>query len=600
MPASGGQPLLATQSTSERCAGELNVEAVLGRTDFRHLLDNNADFFQLVDKKILHSLVDALHNKAHTCAEIRKWTRSRRNTHWYPAYQAAYSAVEHAATLRELCDKGSFVMESIGDAVLRYASTWYQVDQGYRKFLEQVQESRLERLFRELVDDITARYANTYVRALGDAFQRQVDAVESWQSGIVKRQDRFFDTYVRPVLDKNKKMCVILSDALRYEAGEELARNLNREAQLSAEISPLLAMLPSYTQLGMAALLPHKELTIAENDTGMVYVDDQNAQGTDRRGKILQAGVKGKRACACTYEHIQALNKDQCSALIRENDLLYIYHNTIDATGDNVTTEGKVCLAVTAALGELVQLLKKLAASHVSTFVVTSDHGFLYQNQAMEESDFADEAPEGELVYRTRRFALGTHLARKPGLRFFTAAQLGLSGTLEALFPKSVTLLRRSGAGSRYVHGGTSLQEVVLPVVRVTKKRGSDRSPVDVEILGTGNRVITVSFLLVTLYQKQPVSEKNVGRELRVGLYDSAGTCISDVKTFIFDSASPNASEREQECRLDLGSAATALNNQNVELRLYDRIRQTTQYQDEPYKVIVYTLRRSFTRDFDF
>lgn len=590
----------AFDTLSERCAKALNVAAVLEKADFRRLLDSNADTFKLIDQKILHSLVEALRHKSHTCAEITEWARSRRGTHWYETYADAYAAVEQAANLREVCDGCTFEMNGIGDAVLRYAATWYRADQCYRKFMAHAQQSQLTEFFHPLVDEVTHRYANTYLRGLGDAFQRQIDDSNSWQSGSVKRQDSFFSEFVRPVLDKNNKICVVISDALRYEAGEELARTLTGEDRFTAEVSPMISMLPSYTQLGMAALLPHKELAIAENESGMVLADGQNTQGTERRNKILETGIAGKRACALQSEDILSMNKADCAALVRENDVIYIYHNVIDATGDSSKTEGKVCAAVTEAIRELVLLIKKLGNSNVSNFLVTSDHGFLFQNQEMDDSDFLGDEPEGNILYRSRRFVVGRNLVEKPGLRSYSAAQLGLSGTLEAQFPKSVNLLRLRGAGSRYVHGGASLQEIVIPVIRVNKKRVSDVAPVDVEILGMGNRVITVNFLTVKLYQAQPVGDKVIGRELRAGIYDSKGNCMSEEKDFIFDNPSENARDREQDCRLNLGNAANTLDSQTVELRLYERIPGTKQYQPEPYKVIPYTLRRSFGADFDF
>ena len=64
-------------------------------------------------------------------------------------------------------------------------------------------------------------------------------------------------------------------------------------------------MLPSYTQLGMAALLPNKALAIADNETGTVLVDGQSSQGTANRTKILQAALNG-RGEAITAEDLMA------------------------------------------------------------------------------------------------------------------------------------------------------------------------------------------------------------------------------------------------------------------------------------------------------
>ena len=73
---------------------------------------------------------------------------------------------------------------------------------------------------------------------------------------------------------------------MRYEIGDELLSLIRQEDRYSAELEPMLAMLPSYTQLGMAALLPNRELTIADNETGAVLVDGQSSQGTANRIKI--------------------------------------------------------------------------------------------------------------------------------------------------------------------------------------------------------------------------------------------------------------------------------------------------------------------------
>ena len=83
--------------------------------------------------------------------------------------------------------------------------------------------------------------------------------------------------------------------------------------------------------------------------------------------------------------------------------------------------------------------------------------------------------------------------------------------------PKSINRLRLKGAGSRFVHGGASLQEVVIPVLKVNKKRESDVTNVEVEILRGSSSVITSGQLAVVLYQTEPVTDKVQPRVLRAG-----------------------------------------------------------------------------------
>ena len=78
---------------------------------------------------------------------------------------------------------------------------------------------------------------------------------------------------------------------MRYEIGQELVTLIRRENRYTANIDPALSMLPSYTQLGMAALLPNQELTIVNDDTSTVQVDGKSSQGIKNREKILKNEV---------------------------------------------------------------------------------------------------------------------------------------------------------------------------------------------------------------------------------------------------------------------------------------------------------------------
>ena len=65
----------------------------------------------------------------------------------------------------------------------------------------------------------------------------------------------------------------------------------------------------------------------------------------------------------------------------------------------------------------------------------------------------------------------------------FTASELGLSGSWEAVFPLGLDCYHRSGSGSHFVHGGTSLQEVVVPVIRLKRERKDESRVVEAELL---------------------------------------------------------------------------------------------------------------------
>lgn len=191
----------------------------------------------------------------------------------------------------------------------------------------------------------------------------------------------------------------------------------------------MLAMLPSYTQLGMASLLPNQTLQLTSN--GTVLVDDVSTQGTENRGKILEKAVPGGGA-AVRADDLLSLNKEACRELLREHHVVYIYHNRIDALGDKKDSEERVFEAVEKTLEELIKVIKKLTAANANNMLITSDHGFIYQHRPIDASDFADAEPAGEqLFYRDRRFVLGKGLKAHPSLRLFKAEDLGLAGDME-------------------------------------------------------------------------------------------------------------------------------------------------------------------------
>ena len=588
------------ETLSGECAEVLGIEQDLAKLDFRELIE--LDYFRLIDQKIISDLVREVAARTASSGDVAIWVRQRRQSHWYGEYRHLYDAVDYATQFIQALGEAKLAMDSLAEGVLRYSRFWYQLDQLYRKFTYHVRMSGQASLMGTLTDQIENLYSNNYLLKLGDHFQTFVDAASKWEAFPVRKQKEFFEHWVRPFLRKDNKVCVIISDAMRYEIGDELLSLIRQEDRYSAELEPALSMLPSYTQLGMAALLPNKALEITDNETGTVLVDGQTSQGTANRNRILVTVMDGKSATALTAEDFMQMPRDGEGGyrfLFSSNDVVYIYHNRIDAVGDKRDSEERVFEAVEESLQELVRIIRKLSAANATNMLVTSDHGFIYQNRAIEESDFSGVNVEGDqILYRARRFVLGKGLAEVSSLHKFTPEQLGLTGEVEVQIPKSINRLRLKGSGSRFVHGGASLQEVVIPVLKINKKRQSDVTAVEVDILRGASSVITSGQLAVTMYQVGPVTDKIQPRVLRAGIYTEAGDLISDSHDLTFDLNSDNPRERELQVRFVLTRQADEANGQEVILRLEEKHAGTSHYKE--YKSLRYLMRRSFTSDFDF
>jgi uncharacterized protein (TIGR02687 family) len=586
----------AFEDLSARYQDLLKIPAALSTRDFRKLV--GIDHFEEIDRHIIRQIVQAMSTQTVSAPEVLAWVRERRQSHWYPKYADIYQAIGFATEFQQALAEANLGMTSAAEGVRRYVTSWYKLDQLYRKFIYHMQQSGQASLLADLYASVENRYTNSFVLAVNDTWQDQIVDLSEWKIPGYPSQADFYRDQAAEYRRKDQKVAVIISDALRFEVAEECLRRIRALDRFDAELKPMISSLPSYTQLGMAALLPHNGLAMAEDGSGDILAGGENTKGTVAREKLLAAGRKGDNAKALKSEELMNMRTEEGKALFRDNHIVYIYHNRIDAIGDKLQTEDRLPEAAEDAIEDLTKLVRKLTSANFSNILITADHGFLYQHRALDESDFAIADPQGaEILFRNRRFVIGRGLTATKGMKHFTASGLGLSGDLEVLIPNSINRMRVKGAGSRFVHGGASLQEVVIPVIRVGKQRVADVGHVEVQIFVTGRSLISSGQTAVTLYQVQPVSEKMRPRELLAGIYAADGTLISDEYTLLFDFRSENAREREMPRKFLLSREADRFNNQDVILKLRERVGKTSHYQD--YASHRFQLRRGITTDFD-
>jgi uncharacterized protein (TIGR02687 family) len=581
----------AMAKIAKRAAGDLDYRSKIEDASFRDLV--GVDLFEETDQKIISDLARAVDEQTVTPREVAEVVRARQSSVWIDGYKQLYTAVASASELLGELASLNLVMDSFDDGLERYRREWFRIDQLYRQFVYAARTAEYPKPLEALREQVEKRYTNKFVYELGNAWQQQVDHVEKWRSTTLRSQTAFYSRYVEPLVrDGDKKAVVIISDAMRYEVADELGSRIRQEDRFDAKLEAVLGVLPSYTQLGMAALLPHTTLKHSA-DAKTVLADGQPTNSTENRGKILE-GVGGS---AIQAENFKSLSADERRELYKANRVLYVYHNRIDATGDKPGTERQVFEAVEDTLRDIVDLVKRLANANATNIFITADHGFLFQEEALPDAFFLSTQPQGDdLQYVNRRFVLGTGLKVDDSFATFDAAQLGLQSDLEVQIPKSIQRLRLAGGGSRFVHGGATLQEIVVPVLLVNKKRKSDTRLVNVEVWPESDK-ITTGQVVVRLFQSEPVSDKVQPRRLRAGLYVGE-TLISNLENLTFDQTSADKRDRYQSARMLLSQESSDYNNRSVEFRLEEQIPNTNQWR--VFAKAVYTLKRSFTSDFDF
>lgn len=572
---------------------KLQIQNALEAVDERTSL-GDADVFEIFEKFTLHRLCKSF-EKGASAGDIRAVIQQRRGSFWYALHEDGYLAVEQAVELRELISSAELSIDTLKSGVRRYAASWWRIDMAYRRCNFHLRRYGQVQLMEQISQWVNRSYLNNFLLPLTDRWNDQVSRLEKWRCEDITPQRRFFQKYVQPFLNRGQKVFVVVSDAFRYEAAAEFAQRIQRENRFTADIELMFGSLPSYTQLGMASLLPGKQWAV-DADTSYVSVDGRSARGTPNRSEILRQACGGKAIAIQAEEFLELNTKTSGRALTRDHDVVYVFHDHIDKTGDKIGTEVKTFDAVEETFAELEKIVKKVANINGNNMLITADHGFLFQQDDVGDEDMAPMPKAGEWTFRTRRFALGIDVTPGAGAKVFTAEALGLGGDWSAAFPLSLGRYPCPGSGKRYVHGGVSLQEVVVPVIRVHKARSDDTGQVEVELLRLPAK-ITTGQISISLFQDRPAVDKVLSRTLRVGVFAKDGTELSEVKTLVFDSKDEEARLRESTVVLVLSHAADAFNNSEVELRLLETVDGTTQ--TIPYKVHSIKLQKPFASDFD-
>ncbi|MBP6870991.1 MAG: BREX-1 system phosphatase PglZ type A [Bacteroidales bacterium] len=580
---------------SDLVASDLQVENLLNSSDADKLLSD--DLFRLIDRRIIADLISLIVQESISTDRLGQIVKNRHNKYWYQEYADFYEALLHARDVIALVRKfEAYRPGSFQETSEMYTSQLFKIDYHYRKFIWHYRKLNQNRALEPLADKIYKVYSNDWLLNFNNLWQEMIEKTGDWPVSPAISQRHFFTNHVSEFAGKGHRLFVIISDAFRYECGWELMQDIQAEKRFDAEVDWMITGLPSYTQSGMAALLPNTEIIISAESEG-VMVDGLSSMGLQGRAKIL-AKSSGVRATAINAEDFMRMNaKTDGRDFVKQYDLIYIYHNRIDKTGDDKVSEDKVFEAVTEEINFLLEVLKKIDGMNGTNMLITADHGFLYQHHLLEESDFTDTEIEGDIFHISRRYVIGRNLNSSNAVMHFKAQDLGWQGDTEILIPKSINRLRVKGAGSRFIHGGATLQETVIPVLKINKKRLLTTSQVGIDIIKSTDR-ITTNILAVSFLQEGMVEEKVLPRKIRAGIYGDDGVLLSDQFTYTFDITEGSERQREVKHSFQLSSKASGkYKNQRVRLILEEPVEGTSKW--KYYKDYYYTLNISFTSDFD-
>jgi len=525
------------------------VSGKLGLADFikTWTIDDiaNCDTFAEFDQTIIHRINENIMMDAGEYGYFRKTINSRKNRRYFPQFEREYSLLIHACEYFDLSVRFTDLPGASKEELFtNYINDYYKIDLSYRHFIATYDSLDEKDAFGKLFEMVESSYTNWYLSELSVKWSALWDDEEAWHLPSIYAQQSFYERYVRSDISKNERVIVIISDGLRYESAVGLTALLNQEQKGDAKLESMLGVIPSTTSLGMAALLPCKQISIT--DKGAFEILGISSEGTINKNKILK--LENKEAIAIQYEDIKDISTQELSAKFVGTKLIYIYHNSIDAIGDNATTENQVFDATEKTLRELSALVRRLC-NYVNALkiVITADHGYIYRRTPLKEHDKTSKQDLASIKVG-RRYILAKENIEKQGTLNFPMDYLtDDSKGMYAVLPRATNCFKIQGGGSRYVHGGATLQEIVIPVIRFTSDKNQKHSLSAKKVsLGLTNlsRKITSVITHLSFFQNEPVDNKHLPIRVTAYFIDEVGNRISNENIIIADSTDSQPESR--------------------------------------------------------
>jgi len=544
---------------------ELRLPGRFSQLPVEELADT--EIFPCVNECILTSLMTEIRDHIINVDTITSVVQKRRTLLWYDLVQDFYAGIQQVANMQDffLNHSAGFHTVEAHKVWKEYTSDYYRMDTYYRlfhlSFAKSLNSSNplLDDLFKHVADNVEGLYANWFLGELGQNWATAA-ADNLAQYGRVMEIPQQRDFYRSRIKNADNRVFVIISDAMRYEVAVSLADDLRRETQANVKMESCAGIFPTVTKFGMAALLPHSELTAELKSNGSIGVlaDGASTDAGYRDGILKKAD---SASVALKYKDLVKMKRAERSALVKGMDVVYIYHDKIDETSH--TDETLVFGSCDDAISELKNMVKIIVNEFSGTKIyITSDHGFLYTYKPLTEDSKVDKTTgSAEDVEVDRRYLI-TKKGAKP--QYLLPVKFMDDEQYDAFAAMGNVRIKKKGGGLNFVHGGISLQEMVVPVIDYhymrsdsagykKNKKKYDTKPVTVGLLSANHKISNMIFSL-NFYQKEAVGDNREAANYLLYFVDSENRQVSDTQRIIADKTGDNNQDRTFRVNFNLKS----------------------------------------------
>jgi hypothetical protein len=260
---------------------------------------------------------------------------------------------------------------------------------------------------------------------------------------------------------------VFLVDALRYEMAIDLFQQLQDTPASTVQLKARLAELPTVTEVGMNVLAPvvvqgRLSPSLSSSDGGTILgfrAGEFLVNNPDSRRRAMEVRTAGGNCLKLTLEEVTSLKADTLKKKVDQARLLMVHSREIDSAGE----KGVGLDVFDRVLQSLRAAWQRLRTAGVRNFVITSDHGFL-----LNEGAGPAVRRHGNRNVPSRRHVFRPHAANHDGEVRVALADLGYQGVEgQLMMPEDTAVFDTGKHDMRFVHGGNSLQERLIPVLTI-------------------------------------------------------------------------------------------------------------------------------------
>jgi len=471
---------------ANRVAAELQLAERMADIDE----SGERDTFSFQERTFLEAFVQAAlagdTGKAASVMQARDnsiWVRhdSDRQVLWTTA-ERALQLIVRVDDIRDNLGDGT---KTLSDLFSFYCDRMRQIDRLYRDLERAVTDTYGEL---DSVGDLVGVARKKYLQLVEDAQAEFIDLVrkEGWPVGGEVRNTEVFEKFVWPWVQERKKTAYFMVDALRYELGAELEKELSSE--FKTELRAVCTQVPTITSVGMAALMPYADGNIRlvkEGENLVPHVKDQKVVIPTDRLEYMR-GLYGDR---CHMIELAGLLTKKPPKWSQTVDLLLIKTTDIDTIGETKPVD--MYRVLPEIIRKVIAGVKKLRKLGFERAIIATDHGFMLFSER--EAGDAVEKPSGEWFKVKDRCLLGSG-SPNAGTVVFKIEDVGIQGDFSNYaVPRTFATFVK---GRLYFHGGLSLQECVLPVISVDLSARAEEKPRPVDLRlsyksGSTDRVTT-------------------------------------------------------------------------------------------------------------